>query len=134
MYTRSTTAHAPACDIAEIAKSERGRDETFQMSQLCVCLVLSVPCVSRIPFEKPRILAKLSAEANSSDYLAFPVYNFSLATPENFRQVTSLSRVAGASRAQKISISQGEIIIFVSCLSCELYSQDKQDINITFNL
>lgn len=78
VYEKYNGTHAPACDIAksESATGGGGRGEegqTFQMSQLCVCLALSVPRVSRTPFEKPRILAKLPAEANSSDYLAFPV-------------------------------------------------------------
>lgn len=84
MYTKSIAGgiRASPCDIAEIAKSESGwnvreggrEDETFQMSQLCVCLALSVPA-SREPLfadtGKPRILAKLSAEMNSTDYPAF---------------------------------------------------------------
>lgn len=110
-------ARTTVCDIAEIAKSERGRGKTFQMNQLCMCLALSMPPRLVNPLRKPRILAKLSAEVNSSDYLAFPVCAiFPLAIP---RKMFDKSRIELQGRKQKIRSlpSESEIVIFILYLS-----------------
>jgi hypothetical protein len=46
------------------------RDETFQMSQLCVCLALSVAASRETPSEASHISKVAGPDVNSSDYLA----------------------------------------------------------------
>lgn len=65
-------------------KAQREEAKLFKWANFACVLRFRCPGVSRIPFEKPRILAKLSVEVNSSDYVGiFSAYNFSLAVPEH---------------------------------------------------
>lgn len=76
-----------------------------------MCLALSVPTSRETPFRKPRILTKLSVESNSSDYLAFPVYDFSLGKFSDSCVVLHCEKMSNHSHA--LSIKSESVILIL---------------------